>query len=152
MRSSFVVSSSALILLLASAQSAPAQQPKEKSCPAQIEELCPETEPKSPERRACVRQNADKLSARCQQQLGRATPAAKPPDLRHFQQFLQACANDRSRVVELCQKNQPPDANLAECLRANQSEFSKPCQDWIRADASAAAGKPQPVDSRAAAP
>lgn len=133
MRAALAVSSLTLVGVLAAAGLAGAEA--EKNCRQQIEELCPETSPNSPERRACVKQGIEKLSERCQQQLGhRKAPAPPPPAAGPggLQGLVQACAKDHPRMVELCQSGKPEGTHPMPCLREHLSEFSEPCQQWIR--------------------
>ena len=141
MRVALAVSSLTLVALFAGAQLAGAEQ--EKSCRQQIDELCSESAPNTPERRACVKQGIDKLSPRCQQQLGlgqrKAEPAPRGPG--GLQDLAQACSKDHPRMVELCQRGRPAGEDVMPCLRAHQGEFSEPCQKLIRESDAASAEK-----------
>jgi len=154
MRVAIALSSLALVGLLAGA--GPSRAEEEKSCRQQIEDLCPNTSPNTPERRACVQKGMDKLSAPCQQQLGHiramgasapapapgAAPGAEPgaggaPAAGGLQDLVKACSKDHPRMVELCQAKK--GENPMPCLTQHIGEFSESCQAWIRqADAAAA--------------
>jgi hypothetical protein len=154
MRVALAVSSLTLVGLLTAGGLAGAQP--EKSCRQQIEELCPDTAMNSPERRACVKQGIEKLSPRCQQRLGhrQAAPAQRPAGPIGLQGLVQACQKDHPRMVELCQSGKPQGTDPMPCLREHVSEFSEPCQKWIR-DADEVASKKQQAGAQptgAAAP
>jgi hypothetical protein len=97
----------------------------ERPCPAQIEDLCPDTEPNSPERRECVRKNAEKLSPECQRKLGHAP--TKPARTSPIQGLLDACKADQPRIHEVCTDS----TKLLACLNEHKSEFSDGCQKTI---------------------
>lgn len=150
MRVALALSSLALVGLL-SAESARAE---EKPCRQQLEELCSKTEPNTAERRACVQENADKLTESCQKMIGHvkgATPSAAPAPAKDgggLQGLVQACSKDHPRMVELCQKDKPPGENPMPCLLKNADQFSETCQNWLReaekaqAQRTSGAGKP----------
>ncbi|HVN38551.1 MAG TPA: hypothetical protein VMW19_10340 [Myxococcota bacterium] len=160
MRVAIALSSLALVGLLTGA--GPSRAEDEKSCRQQIEDLCPNTSPNTPERRACVQKGMDKLSAPCQQQLGhlramgapapaQGVPAAGAPAAGGLQDLVKACSKDHPRMVELCQtkKGEGP----LPCLMQHIGEFSEPCREWIRqADAASAAKGAAPKPDAPAAP
>jgi hypothetical protein len=146
MRFAPALSSLALVGLLSAA--GPARAEEEKSCRQQLEELCPDSAPNTPERRACVQKNAGKLTASCQKMIGHGqseTPAAAPASgPGGFEGFVKACQKDQTRVAELCQKGRPPQESPLPCLIEKADQFSKPCRNWLEEakKAQAAAQKP----------
>jgi hypothetical protein len=165
MRVAIALLSLALVGLLVGA--GPSRAEEEKSCRQQIEDLCPNTSPNTPERRNCVQKGMDKLSAPCQQQLGHiramGTPAPPPapgaapapgagaPAAGGLQDLVKACSKDHPRMVELCQTKK--GENPMPCLTQHIGEFSESCQAWIReADAATAAKSAAPTAGAAATP
>ena len=165
MRVAIALSSLALVGLLTAA--GPSRAEEEKSCRQQIEDLCPNTSPNTPERRACVQKGMDKLSAPCQQQLGHlrsmgapaaapepgaaAAPGAGAPAAGGLQDLVKACSKDHPRMVEVCQPKK--GENPLPCLTQHIGEFSESCQAWIReADAATAAKGAAPNAGGAAKP
>ena len=164
MRVAIALSSLALVGLLAGA--GPSRAEDEKSCRQQIEDLCPNTSPNTPERRSCVQKGMDKLSAPCQQQLGHlramgapapapVAPGAGAPapaaTMGGLQDLVKACSKDHPRMVELCQAKK--GENPLPCLTEHIGEFSESCQEWIReADAATAAKGAAPKAGAPAAP
>jgi hypothetical protein len=165
MRVAIALSSLALVGLLANA--GPSRAEEEKSCRQQIEDLCPNTSPNTPERRSCVQKGMDKLSAPCQQQLGHiramgasapapapgaaGAPPAGAPAAAGLQDLVKACSKDHPRMVELCQTKK--GENPLPCLTQHIDEFSDSCQTWIRqADAATAAKGAAPAAGGAAKP
>jgi hypothetical protein len=112
-----------LFALLAAA--APALAADERPCPDQIEALCPDTEPNTPQRRECVRKGVAKLSQECQRRLGHAPEkgARQSP----IQPLLDACKPDQPKIKELCQDG----GKLIGCLVEHRSRFSEGCQQMI---------------------
>ena len=155
MRAVPALSSLTLVALLAAAGLARAEE--EKSCRQQIEELCPNSSPNTPERRQCVQQGIEKLSASCQQQLGHVKAMAVPapaagPGAGGLQDLVKACSKDHPRMVELCQTARKPGENPLPCLSEHASEFSESCQRWIHdAEAATAAGVAKPGAAKAPA-
>jgi hypothetical protein len=113
---------SLLAVLLAPALPALAD---ERPCPQQIEALCPDTEPNSPERRECVHKNAEKLTPECRRRLGHAAP--KPAQASVIQGLLDGCKADQPRIRELCKDG----SKLLACLNEHKAEFSDGCQKVI---------------------
>ncbi|HXK21457.1 MAG TPA: hypothetical protein VMS55_02150 [Myxococcota bacterium] len=164
MRVAMALSSLALVGLLAGA--GPARAEEEKSCRQQIEDLCPNTSPNTPERRSCVQNGMEKLSAPCQQQLGHIRAMGMPPSARTpdapgaaapaaggLQDLVKACSKDHPRMVELCQSGKKPGENPLPCLTQHIGEFSESCQAWIRgADAASAKGAPPKPGNSATPP
>ena len=149
MRVALALSSLVVLGLLSAAELARAE---EKPCRQQLEELCPNTEPNTPERRECVKNGVDKLTESCQKLIGHvkavqggaSAPAAGGGGL---QGLVQACAKDHPKMVELCQTGKPEGENPMPCLVKNADQFSEPCKKWIldadKAEAQkAAAGAP----------
>ena len=170
MRVAIALSSLALVGLLSGAEPAaaqpaqpakPAAPPKpakdakaEKTCRQQIEDLCPDTVPNTPERRACVKQGFDKLSENCKRQLGAARVGAKPPTAAakgRLQELVEACSKDHARMVELCQQGQAGGDTMP-CLLQHKSEFSEPCQKEIERADEAAKGKQAAAPASGAKP
>jgi hypothetical protein len=165
MRVALALSSLALVGLLTGA--GPSRAEEEKSCRQQIEDLCPNTSPNTPERRSCVQKGMEKLSAPCQQQLGHiramGAPAPAPapgaaaapgaPAAGGLQDLVKACSKDHPRMVELCQTGKKPGESPLPCLTQHIDEFSESCQAWIRqADAATAAKSAAPKAGGAAKP
>jgi len=159
MRVALALSSLALVGLLSAAGHARAE---EKPCRQQLVELCPKTEPNTPERRACVQENVEKLTESCQTMIGHvkdAKPGAPPTPAPGggLQGLVQACAKDHPRMVELCQKDKPPAENPMPCLVKHADQFSEPCRNWIldaekaQAQKAPVAGKP-PAAAKSPAP
>ncbi|HVH20434.1 MAG TPA: hypothetical protein VNF72_19225 [Myxococcota bacterium] len=159
MRVALALSSLALVGLLSAAGHARAE---EKPCRQQLDELCPKTEPNTPERRACVQENVEKLTESCQTMIGHvkdAKPGAPPTPAPGggLQGLVQACAKDHPRMVELCQKDKPPAENPMPCLVKHADQFSEPCRNWIldaekaQAQKAPVAGKP-PAAAKSPAP
>ena len=165
MRVAIALSSLALVGLFAGA--GPSRAEEEKSCRQQIEDLCPNTSPNTPERRTCVQKGMDKLSAPCQQQLGHIramgasapapaagaapAPGAGAPAAGGLQDLVKACSKDHPRMVELCQAKK--GENPLPCLTQHIDEFSESCQAWIReANAATAARDAAPKAGGAATP
>ena len=162
MRVAIALSSLALVGLLAGA--GPSRAEEEKSCRQQIEDLCPNTSPNTPERRACVQKGMDKFSAPCQQQLGHiramgtpapapapgaaAAPGAGAPAAGGLQDLVKACSKDHPRMVELCQTKK--GENPLPCLTQHIDEFSESCQTWIREADAASANRAAPKAGGAA--
>ncbi|HEX5066246.1 MAG TPA: hypothetical protein VFY49_09040 [Myxococcota bacterium] len=131
MRVALALSSLALVGLLSAAEHARAE---EKPCRQQLEELCPNTQPNTPERRECVKNGVDKLTESCQKLIGhvKAAPGAAPaPAGGGLQGLVQACAKDHPKMVELCQTGKPEGENPMPCLVKNADQFSEPCKKWI---------------------
>jgi hypothetical protein len=137
MRAALALTSVALAGLLFAAP--PAQAEDEASCRDQIEALCADSAPDTPERRACVKEKGGKLTEPCQKTIGYvkdaqpAQPAAPPASgPGGFQGLVQACQKDRARLAELCQVGRPAGENPMPCLIEHADEFSESCRDWLR--------------------
>lgn len=152
MRAALALSSLALVALFFAPEFARAAD--EKPCPDQIEDLCPGSEPNTPERRACVKQNLDKLSESCRRMMGHVTavqagvPPAQP-GASGLQNLVQACGKDHARMVELCQTSRPHGEDPLPCLGKHADQFSEPCREWIRAAEKAEAEKAKAVKTGA---
>ena len=147
MRVALVVTSIALAGLLSVAEHARAE---EKPCRQQLEELCPGTEPNTPERRDCVKQGVEKLTPSCQKMIGHVDAAASedtPAPGSGLQGLVLACQKDHPRMVELCQTGRSQGENPMPCLVDHADQFSEPCRNWIRA-----AEEAQAQRAKAAAP
>jgi hypothetical protein len=157
MRVALALSSLALVGLLSAGERARAEE--EKLCRQQLEELCPNTQPNTPERRACVKEGVDKLTESCQKLIGHVKPAtgATPPAPAAggggLQGLVQACAKDHPKMVELCQTGKPQGENPMPCLVKNADQFSETCRNWIheadKAQAQKAAGAAKPGATKA---
>jgi hypothetical protein len=126
-------------VLCAGVAAAASAAEEEVSCVDQIAALCPDTEPNSPQRRACVKEKRSKLSADCQKKLGPPTPppapgAATPPDgdiakLQEMRPFFEACGPDREAIGKRCTGEKGQGTPLLQCIVDHKSEMSQKCVD-----------------------
>ena len=136
MRVALALSSFVLAGLVSAAL--PARAEDEKSCRDQIEALCSDSVPNTPERRACVKEKSWKLTDSCQKTIGLvkgALPAAEPAPATGpggFKGLVQACQKDGPRMAELCQTGRSEGENPGACLIEHADQFSDSCRDWLR--------------------
>jgi hypothetical protein len=127
----------AVLLALALASTAPlalamhARADVKVRCVQEIDKLCPDSEPGSPERRACVRENMSKLPAECQEWLTQRKPAAPAPEHAGLQSLYGACGQDKPRINQLCPGEKGTGASLFQCMNAHRSELSEPCAKYL---------------------
>lgn len=120
------VAATAAALLLASAAVAEGEQAENRprgGCRAEIEALCPDTEPRSAERRACVRENGSKLPEVCRDRMmrGRNRASAGIEGLR------QACGE---AIDGHCDEMR--QGRMLRCLRAQEEdELSERCRGYL---------------------
>jgi hypothetical protein len=127
----------ALALLLCAGFAAAASAAEEEvSCVDQIAALCPDTEPNTPQRRACVKEKRSKLSADCQKKLGPPAPpapgAAAAPSgdvakLEEMRPFFEACGGDREAIGKHCAGEKGQGNPLLQCIVDHKSEMSQKC-------------------------
>ena len=96
-----------------------------KSCREEVEALCPDSEPASPERRRCVRENASRLSDDC-----RALAMRRRNSLTAGIEALRgACGRE---IDEYCDEVRRGSGQLLRCLGALEEEKrSATCQEYL---------------------
>ena len=123
MRPTLAIACLCVPVLLAAALPCAAE---ERPCADQIEDLCSDTEPNTPQRRACVRENLDELSPECRKRLGHRL---SPQEAGALKRLADACGPDREKMAKRCPNR--AGGRMLECLRAHRSEFSESCQKLI---------------------
>jgi hypothetical protein len=137
----------ALALLLCAGVAAAEE---EKSCVDQIAELCPDTEPNSPGRRACVKEKRAQLSEDCQKRLGAPGPVPVAPSatagdaamLQDLRPFFEACGNDREKIGKHCTGEKGQGDPLLQCILEHKSEMSQKCVEMAQKHVKPAQGAP----------
>jgi hypothetical protein len=105
--------------LLFLAPMALAQAPKESGggCKADVERLCPGTQPGHGHVMSCLRGKEDQVSAECKAHIEEMH--------QKFQAAKAACQPD---VQQFCQDVQPGGGRVMQCLRAHEAELSDACK------------------------
>jgi hypothetical protein len=99
------------------------------ACRADVDKLCPNA--KGPERRACMRDNAAKLSPECSAALADIQAKAKA--------MREACGADVQSLCAEAAKAQKGEAQgkgagpIVQCLRANEAKLSAGCATAFKA-------------------
>jgi hypothetical protein len=101
----------------ASAALAQSSSPPPNPCQADVARLCPGAQPGHGAIGACLRQNADQLSAECKAHLDERRA--------HFRAAREACQAD---VAKLCADVKPGGGRIAACLQQHSSEVSDSCR------------------------
>jgi hypothetical protein len=134
-----VLVSAALLCLLASP---PALAEEEKGaaggvdCRKAIDELCKDTRPGTPERRACVREKANQLPEGCRQAARRGGRSA-------VAKMMAACEGD---IAKHCKDVRQGGGRIARCLQGVDSEqLSDACRDQVGA-MGGRGGRPAPEE------
>ena len=107
-----------LVLVSLTACAALGQEASSSSrpCQADVARLCPDAHGRA-EVRACMKQNADQVSAECKAHVDQSR--------QKFQAAREACQPD---VAQFCADVQPGGHRVAACLRQHASELSQACQ------------------------
>lgn len=93
-----------------------------KACLPDADRLCPHLPPRGPRARACLLQNADRLSKAC----GDALLVDDP-----FNGATKACQADLAR---LCPQVPPGSPAARSCILRNADKLSEPCSDALFGD------------------
>ena len=99
------------------AEETPSTAQPASPCQADVARLCPGVQPGRGAIRACLRQNADQLSAECRAHIDQVR--------QKFQAAREACQPD---VARFCADVKPGGHRIAACLREHTSELSQACQ------------------------
>ena len=107
----------------------------ENACAADIRKYCKDVTPGEGRMIYCMQAHEDKISAKCDYELGETAERAQvASDV--LRNGVLAC---KAEIVGVCGKVQPGQGRIATCLIANKSTASKDCADAIeRVEAMAA--------------
>jgi hypothetical protein len=93
-----------------------------RACLPDAERLCPHLPPRGPRARACLLQNATRLSKAC----GEALLGSEP-----FDGALKVC---QPELDKLCPNTPPGSPALRSCILRNADKLSRPCSDALFGD------------------
>jgi hypothetical protein len=117
--------SAALLCLLVQAPSLAAEEEAKTGgahCRKAIDELCKDSQPGTPERRACVREKASQLPEDCRPAARRGGPAGAA-------EMIAACESD---IAKHCKDVRRGGGRIARCLQGVDSEqLSDACRDQL---------------------
>jgi hypothetical protein len=118
----------------------PAPAEEEAKAPAKcrqaVDELCPDSKPGTPERRACVRANADKLPEDCRVGAPRGGQAG-------VQAMMSACEGD---IEAHCKNVRRGGGRLVKCLRGvDEGKLTSACTEQLDTMAGRGPGRPAPA-------
>jgi len=95
------------------------------NCRAELEQLCPGVKPGEGRMRNCLKENKDKLSPTCQQQIREKAARTK----QGAREFKAACEAD---VKQFCPNVQPGGGRIRQCLQEHAKELSSPCAQALQ--------------------
>jgi hypothetical protein len=92
-----------------------------KSCKPDVEKYCKEVKPGGGRILRCLKENHDKLSGECKEQMAEAKEKMKEK----MKETEEACKED---VEEFCKDVQPGEGRIMQCLKKHEEHISKKCR------------------------
>lgn len=114
-----------MVFVLSSPAFALEQEEGIKSCKPDIEKFCNEVKPGEGRILQCLRENHDKLSGECKQQLAEA----KEKMQEKMKQIQENCKGD---IEEFCKDVKPGEGRIMQCLKKNEDHLSNNCKSSLQ--------------------